>query len=219
MVMRRFTAGLGAILFVGVACLRASAQEVPEEVRKQVADSVGGPFVVFRAKVQDDLQLSDEQKEKLDQDLRERLPGLMEFFQKLPDVKPAEREKELDAYRRKVRPELAAVLKKVLKEDQRKRLRQIELQQEGPFTLGGEVGKELKITDQQRKQFMAVVQDLQKKVEPLIKESQSGGKPEEIYPKIVKIRKEHEARAEALLTDAQRKQWKEMLGKPLDLED
>jgi hypothetical protein len=32
----------------------------------------------------------------------------------------------------------------------------------------------------------------------------------------MKIRKEHEDRIEALLSDAQKKQWKEMLGKPLD---
>jgi hypothetical protein len=31
--------------------------------------------------------------------------------------------------------------------------------------------------------------------------------------------REHEGRIEALLTNAQKKQWKEMLGKPLDLGD
>jgi hypothetical protein len=114
---------------------------------------------------------------------------------------------------------LAAVLKDTLKDDQRKRLRQLELQQEGPFVLGGELGKELKITDDQRKQFMAVVQDLQKKVEPLVKEAQSGGNPDDIRPKLMKIRKEHEGKIEAILTDAQKKQWQEMLGKPLDLDE
>ena len=43
-----------------------------------------------------------------------------------------------------------------------------------------------------------------------------GGNPQEIGPK---IRKEQEDRIEAFLTDAQKKQWKEMLGKPLDLGD
>src|SRR5258707_5540095 len=44
-------------------------------------------------------------------------------------------------------------------------------------------------------------------------------KPEEIRPKMMKIRKEQEGKIEALLSDAQKKQWKEMLGKPLDLGD
>jgi vacuolar-type H+-ATPase subunit H len=82
-----------------------------------------------------------------------------------------------------------------------------------------ELGKDLKITHEQRKQFMAVIQDMQKKIEPLIKEAHSGGYVEEIRPKAMKIRKEHEDQIEALLTDAQKKQWKEMLGKPLDLDE
>lgn len=67
--------------------------------------------------------------------------------------------------------------------------------------------------------FMAVVQDLQKKIEPLIKEAHSGGNPEEIRPKVIKIRKEHEGKIEAILTDAQKKQWKEMLGERFTLDD
>ena len=66
---------------------------------------------------------------------------------------------------------------------------------------------------------MEVVQEMQKKIEPLMKEVESGGKPEEIRPKVLKVRKQHEGRIEALLTDAQKKQWKELLGKPLDLSD
>jgi hypothetical protein len=34
-----------------------------------------------------------------------------------------------------------------------------------------------------------------------------------------RIRKEHESRIEALFTDTQKKQWKEMLGKPSALDD
>ena len=33
----------------------------------------------------------------------------------------------------------------------------------------------------------------------------------------MQLRKNQEGKLEALLSDAQRKQWKEMLGKPLDL--
>jgi hypothetical protein len=52
-----------------------------------------------------------------------------------------------------------------------------------------------------------------------MKEAQKGGNPQEIGPKIRKIRKEQEERIEALLSDAQKKQWKEIRGKPLDLDD
>ncbi|MCI0408100.1 MAG: hypothetical protein L0191_05955, partial [Acidobacteria bacterium] len=158
---------------------------------------------------------------KLEQHLQERIPDAMQFFQKIADLKGEEREKEVAAYRQKAQEKLTAVLKETIKEDQRKRLRQLELQQEGPFPLlaQSDLSKELKITEEQRKQFMAVVQDLQAKIEPLVKEIQSGGNPQEIRPKIMKVRKDHEGKIEALFTDTQKKQWKEMLGKPLNLDD
>jgi len=60
---------------------------------------------------------------------------------------------------------------------------------------------------------------MQKNIEPLMKKAQSGGNPEEIRPKVMKVRKDHEGKIEALLSDAQQKQWKKMLGKPFDLDD
>ena len=191
-------------------------------MRKDLAENLHGSFLVFRDKVQEDLKLTGEQKEKLEQHLQELLPDAMQFFQKIDGLKREEREKELQAYRPKVQEKLAAVLKETLKEDQRKRCANWSCNGRGrsPWCTGTrEIGKDLKITDEQRKQFMAVVQDMQKKIAPLIKEAQSGGNPEEIRPKVMKIRKEHEGKIEALLTDAQKKQWKEMLGKPLDLDE
>jgi len=200
----------------------ADPAQVPQEVRKHLAQSLEGTFLVFRAKVQEDLKLTREQKEKLEQHLQELLPDIMQNIQKIDGLKREEREKELKAYRPQVQEKLAAILKETLKQDQGKRLGQLELQRDGAFALlhgDAQIGKNLKITDEQRKQFMTVVQEAQMKLEPLIKQAQSGGDPQEIWPKIMKIRKEHEDKIEALLTDAQTEQWKEMLGKRLDLGD
>lgn len=206
---------------VGEAVAPAAAQDdVPEEARKHLSQALGGPFLVFRDKVQQELKLSREQKERLDEHLKERLPDAMQFFEGLGEKATKEREKELRAYREKAHENLAAVLKDTLKGGQRHRLWQLALQQEGLFALGNEaIGKQLKITDEQRKQFMAVVQQLQKKIEPLVKEAEKGGKPEEVRPRMMKVRKEHEGKIEALLSDEQKKKWKEMLGKALDLDD
>jgi len=220
--MQKWNVGVGLALVLSLWCGAASAQDVPEEARKAIAQSLQGSFLVYRDKVQDDLKLTNEQKEKLEGHLKEQLPDFMKFFEGLGEKKQEEREKELKAFREKAAEKLAPVLKDTLKADQAKRLRQLELQQEGAFALWHgdvEIGKTLKITDEQRKQFMAVVQDFQKNVQPLIKEAQSGGKPEELGPKVMKVRKEAEGKLEALLTDAQKKQWKEMLGKPLSLGD
>jgi hypothetical protein len=198
------------------------ANVLPEEARKYLVQTLRGSFLVMRGKVQEDLKLSSEQKEKLEQHFQEWIPEIIQFVQKIDGLKGEEREKELKAYRPKAQEKLAAFLKEILKDDQRKRLRQLELQQEGALALWHgdvQIGKDLKITDEQRKQFMTVVQDMQKKIEPLVKEVQSGGNPQEIWPKIMKVRLDHEGKLEALLTDAQKKQWKKMLGKALALDD
>jgi len=97
---------------------------------------------------------------------------------------------------------------------------QIGLQQQGLFAIGQpEVQKELKITDEQRKKFMTAMAGLQKKAQALQKELQEGGDPSEIGPKMMKLRKDHEPKSEAILSDAQKRQWKEMLGKPFSFEE
>lgn len=194
---------------------------VPEEAVRQTLQMLGPSFVVFRGKVQKELNLSKSQTRKLRQRFPDTIQGAMRFFQKLQDREPEEREKEIASYRRKTQEKLALLLKATLKADQLERLRQLELQQEGPFALGRpDVARALKITDEQRKQFMAVVQEMHRKVEPLIKEVQSGkGRPEEIAPKIMKIRWEQERKVEAILSGEQKKQWKKMLGKVLVLDD
>jgi hypothetical protein len=214
--------GVGLLVFLGLVCAQAAAQDIPEQARKQIAHNLQGPFMVIRDAVQEELKLNAEQKEKVEEQLRDQLPDIMQFFQLLDGVTGEEREKKLHVFRQMAQEKLTSVLKATLKEDQSKRLHQLELQQAGAFALlhgGPEIAKDLKITDEQRKQFMAVVQDMQKKIAPLIKEAQSGGNHEEIRPKAMKIRKEHEGKIEALLTDAQKKQWKEMLGNPLNLDE
>lgn len=203
--------------FIGEA---AAAQDIPEEARRQVTELLGPPFLVFRDKVQEDLKLSKEQKEKLDKHLQDTVQETMQFMPKLGDKKPEKREKELQAYREKAQEKLTAVLTETLKEDQHKRLRQVMLQQEGLFALGNPyVMRELELTAKQRQQFTEVVQAFHKAIEPLMKEAQKDGKPEEIRPKAMKIRKEYGEKVEAILSDAQKKKWKELLGKPLDLND
>ena len=197
------------------------SQEVPAEVGLQLTEALGPPFLVFRDKVQEELRLSDVQKKKLERRLQDTHQDAMQFFQKLAEKEPEEQEKELHAYRERAQENLTAFLQGLLQEEQSKRLRQVMLQRERVFALLGnaEVAKELEITDKQRQQFGEVVQEMQKKIEPLMKEAQQGGKLEEIRPKVMRIRKEHVGRIEALLSDAQKKQLKKMLGKPLDQDD
>jgi len=192
-----------------------------DQARRQLTEAFGPMFLVFRDKVQKDLKVSDEQKRKLAKRLQDTVQDSMPFFAKLADKKPEERGQALDSYRQRATEKLASFLEGLLKDNQLNRLRQLELQQEGPFALlfRPDLGKELKITDEQRTQFMAVVQELEKKIGPLVKEAEAGGNPQEIRPRIMEIRREHGDRIEVILSDAQKRRWKEMLGKPLKLGD
>ena len=186
----------------------AAAQDIPEEVRSKLTHNIGSSFLVFRDKVQGELKVTKEQKEKLDQHLRELLPDAMQVLQK----SKGEREK----YNQKTHEEMAAVLKETLNEGQRTRLHEMELQRDGLFGPAWNM-KELQITDEQRKQFMAPTQETQNKTKALMEQIQKGANPDEIRPKVLQLRLDLEVKLEALLTDAQKKQWKEMLGKPVDL--
>jgi len=209
---------LALIAFWGQSFQRAAAQ-VPDENRKQLVEALGAPFIVFREKVLDELKVSDEQKEKLMQRLMEQIMETGPFLDSLTET-GQEREKKLSEHRKNALEKLVKHEKEVLQPEQLNRLRQVTLQQEGSFALGQEdVRKELKITQEQLMKFMAIVQDLHKSVEPLIKEAQSGGKPEEIRPKVEQLRRDHAQKLEAILTDAQKKQWKELLGPPFQLGD
>jgi Spy/CpxP family protein refolding chaperone len=193
-----------------------AAQDIPGEALKKLRHDVGGSFIVSRDKVQEELMLTRQQKEKLEQLVREVLPHAISLFQKIEGLDPAERRKELGAFRLKAQEKLAAVLNETLSDGQRKRLRQLELQREG--LRSGETWNDLQLTDEQRKQFLAMMQRAQKETQLLLEELQRGGKSKaEIQPQVIKVRDKLEGKLEALLTNAQRTRWKEMRGEPMDL--
>ena len=212
--------GLAVIALWWGQSFQSAAAQVPEEQRKQVVEALGAPFVVFRERVLDELKVSDEQKEKLMQHLMEQIMETGPFLDSLKDETGPDRETKLEEHRKNAREKLAKQMKEVLEPGQLTRLRQVTLQQEGAFALGqDEVRKELKITQEQMMKFMAITQELHKKVETLVKEAQSSGKPEEIRPKIEQLRKDQGQKLEAVLTDDQKKQWKELLGPKFELGD
>jgi hypothetical protein len=206
----------------GPAPAADAPQPIPDEARKQLVEALGGgPFLVFRDKVQEELKLSDEQKQKLLEKFPDHVQETMKLFEKIQELKSPEREKAMQEHRQKSEQKLMTQLKDVLDAQQQERLFQLQLQQAGVFALLGqhEAFRKLKITDEQREKFREVVQAMEKKIQPLVKEAESGGNPQEVMPKVMKVRKEHESLIEALLSDTQKKQWQELLGKPFMLGD
>jgi hypothetical protein len=77
-------------------------QDIPDEARKQVVEALdGGPFLVFRDKVQEELKLSDDQKQKLMEKFPDHAEATRKVFEKIKDLKPEEREKEMQSHRQK----------------------------------------------------------------------------------------------------------------------
>jgi len=207
---------LFAAFTVGLLPGTARAQEHAEMLQ-----GLGSRFLVFREKVQDEIGLSAEQKSHVNARAFDFVQETMEFFQSLQNAKPDDRPKKHGEYAQKANEKIEALLKKSLKDEQLKRLKEIGLQAEGLFAIGHpEVSKELKITDEQRTQFMEVMQSFQKQVEPLAKEMEKqGGDHKEFAKKVQKLRDEHQIEIRAFLTDDQKTHWKEMQGKPFKLED
>ncbi len=173
------------------------AQAQDKELRKLQSES-GEPSIITRDYIQDELRLSDDQKKKLEK----TSPG----FTKVLDSHDNEK--------------LWTYLEETMNAEQFKRFEQLELQHEGPPALfRPQIAKELQITGEQRNQFMGLVQEMTKEVVPLINESKSAANPEKmekIRLTVIKLRLDCLGKMEALMSDGQKKQWQEMIGKPFD---
>jgi hypothetical protein len=190
------------------------------EKHRGFLQAFGPSFLVFQRRVQEELNLSKAQQRKIKERLDDVMPDTVRVFKSLEELKPQERERKLGTYRQKVQEQLARFLRETLDARQLGRLRQIELQQHGLFALGmPDVQQGLMITDDQRQRFVEVVSAMDQQIRPLVEEAHLRGKPESIFPKILKLRKAHEDKIEPILTAAQKKLWKEMLGRPFDVRD
>lgn len=184
-----------------------------EESRRHLLHELGGPFFVSRDKVQDDLKLSDAQRQKL----RDKLSADVQDAARVEKLESSERGPALQSLREKSYAQLESFLKETLTAEQLQRFQQLKLQYDVPsIMLQPGIGKELNLTDEQRQRFMGLIQEMQKEVLPLMKEAKTGGgNPQEILAKVTRLRLDCQARIEALLSDPQKKQWKEMTGPPL----
>ncbi len=175
---------------------------------------MGGPLqILMIPAVQDELKLTEEQKTKLQQVGQELMQSGREFFQSLRDLSPEERQKKIQDYQAESNKKINAVLK----EDQQKRLRQLVLQRQGVaiITQDEEVAKQLKITDDQKLKIRDISRAAREEINALRQSGGGGGGfSPEMFAKIQEINKKTNEKIEALLTDDQKKQWKELCGAP-----
>jgi len=203
----------------------------------------GGPAILFRTDVQKELKLTQEQIEKL----REVVPGPGgpggrggfggpprgqgaqggvqggQGGQQRRQGGPPEGGRRMGQNPEEMQKVDAAV-KGVLNDSQYKRFHELDLQLSGPMAvLRPDVSEKLKITDEQRQQIMQAMrpqggQRGQGGVQGG-QQRRQGGPPQGMDPaQMEQRRKEQEAKVLALLTDAQRNQWTQMLGNKFEFE-
>ncbi len=211
--MRRSSVAALALL---VACV-GSAGGQNAETRQNLLHKLSGPFIVYRSAVQQELKLSDDQKQRLQAELPDYIQATAKVVEKHKGSN-GEQERAMHSHREKSAENFWALLKKTLTAEQLERLQQLEVQHEGPPALfRPEVASELKITHDQQQQLMRVIEELQKKLESLMKEAESKGNPDEIMPRAIKLREDYDRKVEAVLSVQQNRQWQAMRGQPFDV--
>jgi len=152
--------------------------------------------------LQAELKITDEQKDKL---------------KSLLEKQAADRQKVLEKLNEDARKEFESSLTS----DQRTRLKQIEVQNQGLRAFTTEANaKALAITDTQKTKIKAITDDANKVINETRREGFSGGfdmeKMAEVNKKVQKLTKQAMAEISDTLTPDQQKSWKAMVGEPFD---
>jgi hypothetical protein len=136
----------------------------------------------------------------------------------------ADVKKEIDAtdeQMEKLPDEMMVAISKVLNEKQFKRFRQLDLQKKQNVAFkDASVQKELKMTDEQKKNILTIITDETKEIAELMPKGGGFGKGggggkgggKETQEKIETVRKDAKEKIYTVLTKDQRKAWREMVG-------
>lgn len=162
--------------------------------------------------VQQELKLTDDQKQQVEKIAEENREKAREAFQ-------GDREGAF-ARMREVAQEADEKVADVLKDDQAKRVNEIRLQANGPAALVGdeELARKLNVSREQRQQIREVLRAQGEKTGELFRGRQGEGGRERVRERMEELRKETNEQLLAVLSDEQKEQWQEMTGAPFELD-
>jgi hypothetical protein len=87
------------------------------------------------------------------------------------------------------------------------------IKQHGLFAIGHpEIARQLKLSDEQRQQFMLIVQDMQRQVQSLQQQAVRSDDQQQFAREVAKLRGQHEQKLLDILTESQRATWNELTG-------
>jgi hypothetical protein len=177
----------------------------------------GGPVALLgNPGVQKELKLDASQTEKataLATEVREKMMGLRDQLQGLQGQEANAKRQEL------MKPINEGAMKTAhafIKPEQVKRLHEISLQQQGANALSDPaVAKKLGITDEQAAKVKTILADSQSEMRDLFQSA--GDDRQAAMAKVQTLRKETNTKVMALMTEDQKKTWKEMTGEPFEV--
>jgi Spy/CpxP family protein refolding chaperone len=207
--------GLKTALILGLAgWLTSAANGQPPFGR---GGGFGGPGMLLQnSGVQKELKLSEEQIQKIKGVIQEIQKKHQDDFAALANLEQQERREKMQEIFKSIGEETEKGMADVLKPEQSKRLKQIVLQTKGTQAFGEEdVQKSLNLTDDQKDKIKTLNEDLGKDIRETFQNSQ--GNFQETGKKVSTLRKETMDKVLALLTDDQKKSWKDMTGDPFEL--
>ncbi len=170
----------------------------------------GGAMLLSNKSVQKELKVSDEQAEKLNTLATETMAKNRERFQGLQDATPEERQSKM----REARAELDKGLDGVLKPEQIRRFKQIELQVGGIMAFNQpRVQEALKLTDEQKEKIRGIGEEARGAM-PSREDAQAD--PAAAMKKRAEVNKGSMEKVSALLTEDQKKEWKDLAGESFE---
>ena len=176
----------------------------------------GGLGLLSNKSVQKELKLTDDQIEKAKAAATEQREKVMEKFQELRDLEPAEQQVKRTALMKEMATDSKKVTDALLKPEQAKRFVQISLQTQGVGAFMDEATQaKLKMTDEQKNKLKDIGEESGKQMMELREMFQSDR--DGAMKKGAEIRKATTEKATAVLTADQKATWKEMTGEPFTL--
>jgi hypothetical protein len=170
--------------------------------------------LLMNKSVQQELKIDQAQADKLKEAMDKVRAENKDVFDKVRDKNAPKEERE--EARKKVTELNAKIMADVLKPEQFKRLKQINWQRQGVIAFSDpEVQKALNLTDEQKTHLRTIGEDLGKERAEIFKNA--GDNREEAMKKITALGKEKMESVAKLLTDEQKKAWKELVGEPFEV--
>jgi len=164
--------------------------------------------------LQEELKVSDELVAKLKEFAEKQSEAMKGFSQFGGDEEEQIARMEVQL---KLMKERVAFMKATLSAEQLKRIGQIEKQQMGAGAFSNaKIAKELAITEEQTEKIKTINTDMQKEMREMFTGGFDPEKQAEMQKKLASLRSETSEKIEKVLTDDQRKKWKDMTGEAFD---